>query len=417
MLFRFVNGAVKALFNFQIMEFLTNLNFKSISAIRSLQFLIVAITALITFSCKKTQAHDPFVGGDTTTNNNPDTVVVIEDTTIPKVDAGSLSRVVYPTSTSAILSGSGSDSIGAVTFNWTQIGGNSPATITQPASAVTTVSNLKPGLYTFVLTVTNKGNISRADTTQISVLEKLTWTVEGTTREALVHPSTGGSGAAPVIIAFHGHGGTDTGYAEKVFELFWPEAIVVYPQGLDTKTSVDSNCREPGWQDTVGEINCKNGIEDQDLKFFDAMLPTFKEKYNANLSLVFVHGWSNGADFIYNVLWRARRDEIAALAPAGGNMDTTLGKQPIPVIAISGTLDDKIPFTEQQRDVQNVRILNQCSPDGTKWATGPNGLLATRYESPVKAPVVFLKYAGDHKYPYTVPPLIIKFFKEIAGVE
>ena len=395
------------------------------SAVKSLLFLGVVFMTLLAFSCKKVQVSNPVVSdttrnnSDTTTNNtdttqnNIDTIAV---TTTPLVNAGLASRVVYPDANSAVLSGSGSDSMGTVTFKWAQIGGNATATFGQPTSAVTTVSNLVPGLYTFVLTVTNRGNISRADTTTVSVFEKLTWTVEGVTREALVHPPTGGSGPAPVIIAFHGHGGTDTGYAEKAFELSWPEAIVVYPQGLRTKTPVDSDCRESGWQESVGDVNCYNGIVDQDIKFFDAMLPTFKEKYNANLSLVFVHGWSNGADFIYNALWRARRDKIAALAPAGGNMDTTDGKQPIPVLHIAGTQDTRVLFAEQERDVQNVRILNQCVATGKKWAAGSNGLIATKYDSPINAPVIFLTYNGDHRYPFSVPPLMVRFFKEIAGV-
>jgi poly(3-hydroxybutyrate) depolymerase len=335
--------------------------------------------------------------------------------TPPLVDAGPALRVVFPTTVSTILSGNGTDKEGPVTFKWKQVGGNSTAAIAQPTSAITTVSKLKPGLYTFVLTATDNTGTSTTDTTTVSVLKKITWTINGIPREALVHPATGGTGLAPVIFAFHGHGGTDSGYAEKAFELSWPEAIVVYPQGLRTSTPVDSNCREAGWQEAVGEVNCFNGNVNQDLKFFDAMLKKLKKLYPVDSNLVFVHGWSNGADFIYNVLWASRRNKIAALAPAGGNMDTTFGKHPIPVIAIAGTEDDKIPFEEQQRDVSNVRLLNKCSSTGTKWATGPSGLLATRYESPVNAPVIFLQYIGPHRYPFTVPPLIVRFFKEVAA--
>jgi poly(3-hydroxybutyrate) depolymerase len=165
----------------------------------------------------------------------------------------------------------------------------------------------------------------------------------------------------------------------------------------------------------VGELNCFNGAKDQDLKFFDTMLTTLKRKYNANLSFVFAHGWSNGASFVYNALWPARRKKLAGLGPSGGDMDTIAGKKAIPVIHAAGTLDDKDTFSYQQQDVQAIRNLNQCSPNGTVWATGPGGLLGTHYSSPINDPVVFLQYDGGHIFPSTVPPLIMKFFKEIVG--
>src|SRR4051794_5853213 len=123
---------------------------------------------------------------------------------------------------------------------------------------------------------------TRRDSTHVTVLEKMTWTISGIAREALVHPPTGGSGAPPVMFAFHGHGGTDLGFADRVFEVNWPEAVVIYPQGLPTKSPSDPNCKNSGWQLLVGEVNCRNGVVDQDLKFFDAMLSTFINKYNIN---------------------------------------------------------------------------------------------------------------------------------------
>jgi poly(3-hydroxybutyrate) depolymerase len=231
----------------------------------------------------------------------------------------------------------------------------------------------------------------------------------------MVHPSTGGSGQVPIIFAFHGHGGTDFGFAEKGFEFFWPEAIVVYPQGLITKTPVDTNCKQSGWQTTVAEINCRNGQLDQDLKFFNAMLNRFINKYNVNPSLVFIHGWSNGADFVYNVLWAKRRNKLAALCPAGATLDTIVGKRPIPVMHVAGTEDIHVPFTDQTQTVQEVRTINKCTADSSVWATGTGGLLGTKYQSRINDNVILLQYDDGHGYPYTVPPLIVRFFKEVAA--
>ena len=88
----------------------------------------------------------------------------------------------------------------------------------------------------------------------------------------------------------------------------------MYPQGLRTKGKIyDLDCRQAGWQTTLGEINCADGIRNQDIKLFDSMLVTLQGAYNANLNLVFVQGWSNGGAFIYNALWQARRKNLAAL--------------------------------------------------------------------------------------------------------
>ena len=63
-----------------------------------------------------------------------------------------------------------------------------------------------------------------------------TWEIDGVARTALVYaPSAPSSNGAPLVLVFHGHGGT-AGHAAWSFGLqkLWPEALVVYPQGLLT---------------------------------------------------------------------------------------------------------------------------------------------------------------------------------------
>jgi polyhydroxybutyrate depolymerase len=382
-------------------------HFEKRSAVKIYQLLAIVIAAVIFSSCRKEKLSDPVL-------NSTTSAAFATANTQLQVDAGPIKRVVYPLSTSTTLFGSGSDSSRLVTFKWTQIGGNSIATIAQPTRDITSVSGLKPGIYTFTLTVTDKSGTSRTDTTFVTVLKKMTWTIGGTTREALVHIATG-PGKAPVIFAFHGHGGTDLGFAGKGFELEWPEAVVVYPQGLPTKSHQDPDGKKSGWQNSVGEVNSFTGIKDQDLKFFDAMLPTFKKSYNADSSRIFIHGWSNGGLFVYNVLWTARGDKLAALAPAAAILRTINGKKTVPVMHTAGTSDPIVSFSNQEKSVQTVRNLDQCSTTGTMWATGENGLLGTHYLSSITNPVIFLQYDGGHAYPDAVPPLIVKFFKQTTS--
>ena len=73
-------------------------------------------------------------------------------------------------------------------------------------------------------------------------LARREWTVDGLVREALVYvPSNARTNARPVVFAFHGHGGT-MNHAARTFALHahWPEAIVVYPQGLHTPGRMSS---------------------------------------------------------------------------------------------------------------------------------------------------------------------------------
>ena len=61
-------------------------------------------------------------------------------------------------------------------------------------------------------------------------------TVDGTVREALIAiPPNAKTSPSPLVFAFHGHGG-NMANAARMYHIhtLWPEAIVVYPQGLNT---------------------------------------------------------------------------------------------------------------------------------------------------------------------------------------
>src|ERR1051325_749978 len=85
-------------------------------------------------------------------------------------------------------------------------------------------------------------------------LARQQWTVDGVAREALVYvPSAARTNPTPVVFAFHGHGGSMLN-AARTFSVHtrWPEAIVVYPQGLNTPGRLtDPDGRRPGWQKEV----------------------------------------------------------------------------------------------------------------------------------------------------------------------
>src|SRR5438552_3249841 len=171
------------------------------------------------------------------------------------------------------------------------------------------------------------------------------WTVNGVEREALVYlPSTSAKSKPPVIFAFHGHGGNMHFAARGMaFPNYWPEAIVVYPQGLPTAGLViDPEGKQPGWQHQPGQEG------DRDLKFVDAILKTLREKYSIDENRIYATGFSNGGMFTY-LLLSQRPNVFAAFAPGGAVLLPQVAlSQPRPVFHYGGQSDRLARFDKQQ---------------------------------------------------------------------
>ncbi len=89
-------------------------------------------------------------------------------------------------------------------------------------------------------------------------------------------------------------------------QTLWPEAIVVYAQGLPTTAAHDPQGQKPGWQTEAGQEG------NRDLKLFDAMLSTLHQKYSVDDTRIYTTGFSNGGGFSY-LLWAERGKIIAAI--------------------------------------------------------------------------------------------------------
>ena len=87
----------------------------------------------------------------------------------PTANAGTNQSITLPTSTVS-LSGSGTDTDGSISiYSWTKISGPSGYTITNPASAATSVTGLVQGVYQFKLEVTDNNGATGSATVQITV--------------------------------------------------------------------------------------------------------------------------------------------------------------------------------------------------------------------------------------------------------
>jgi polyhydroxybutyrate depolymerase len=233
------------------------------------------------------------------------------------------------------------------------------------------------------------------------------WTVDGISREALVYvPPQARSNLAPVVFAFHGHGGSMHN-AARTFSLHthWPKAIVVYLQGLDTPGRLtDPAGAKPGWQRDLGDQG------DRDLKFFDAVLASLQQDYRVDAKRLYATGHSNGGAFTY-LLWAARGDKFAAFAPSAAAAIRNLPQlKPKPVLHVAGENDTLVKFAWQQQTIAGLRKLNHCGA-GQPWENQDG---CSVYPSKLEAPVVTFIHHGAHQYPSAAPAIIVKFFQQHA---
>jgi polyhydroxybutyrate depolymerase len=235
--------------------------------------------------------------------------------------------------------------------------------------------------------------------------ERCEWTIDGVAREGLVYaPPKAKTQISPVVFVFHGHGGSMRNTSRSfAIHLLWPEALVVYLQGLNTPGRLtDPDGKKPGWQHTAG------GQGDRDLKLFDAVLAGLRRDYRVDDRRIYSTGHSNGGGFTY-LLWAARGDVFAAMAPSAAAAAAVRGVlKPKPVLHLAGEKDVLVKFAWQQETIAELKKLNQCG-EGRPWDTH-----CTFYPSPLGTPVVTMIHPGTHAFPRTAPALIVKFFKEQA---
>ncbi|MEZ6130115.1 MAG: hypothetical protein R3C59_15630 [Planctomycetaceae bacterium] len=256
------------------------------------------------------------------------------------------------------------------------------------------------------------------------------WRVGDLERHAAVYlPTKPSSRPSPVVFAFHGHGGSARHSARSfAIHTHWPEAIVIYPQGIPTPGMLtDPEGRRNGWQHAAG------AEDDRDLKFVDTMLTTLFMKSSrdadetpssgteelqkalqrqpADRQRVFATGHSNGGGFTY-LLWATRADQFAAFAPSAAAGRRSVPSVPRPAMHIAGRNDQLVRFAWQKRQIEVVKKINHTSNDGREWAKD-----CTLFSSSTGAPFVAMIHDGTHKYPEEAPALIVKFFQEFGGAE
>jgi polyhydroxybutyrate depolymerase len=231
----------------------------------------------------------------------------------------------------------------------------------------------------------------------VSTPDHIQVTVDGQVRQALIYRPVKGSGNPPVIFGFHGHGGNSRN-AARSFELqnYWPEALVVYPQGLPTKSYYDPGGKFNGWSNETGEDN-------HDIRFYDALYKMAIGQYGGDSQHVFAMGHSNGGQFMYT-LWSMRGAQLAGIGSYEGAGGQSVTLTPKPFFITIGSQDRLVPPQLQHRSLDAVFRVNGSSPNGTPFEG--QGMLY-----PGTQPVVYWAYNGGHLFPSAAVPAMVKFFK------
>jgi polyhydroxybutyrate depolymerase len=229
----------------------------------------------------------------------------------------------------------------------------------------------------------------------------MNWTVDGVQREALVFAPSAGTAQDrhPLIFAFHGHGGNMTGASQWGLQDRWPQAIVVYPQGLPTPNKLDVQGLRPGWQRLAGAEN------DRDLKFFDTMLAGLRGIYRVDDQRIYATGFSNGAFFTL-LLWIQRSDVFAGFAIVAGALEPSQHLPSAkPVLQIAGEKDALVTLAKVEPTIAEERRVDQAAAAGQNCGTG-----CTLYRGD-KADVKVVTHPGGHVIPPQATELTVEFFQ------
>ena len=237
--------------------------------------------------------------------------------------------------------------------------------------------------------VTLAASAAWADTT--------TWKVGNDTRQAIVYapsrPSPGGK--VPLVLSFHGHGDDMENFQHTDLHAAWPEAVVVYFQGLPSRDTLR------GWQTEKGADN------DRDLKLVDAALASLRTTFNVDDARIYATGFSNGANFTY-LLWAERPAVFAAYAPVAARLHPSIRlTQPRPLLHVAGRRDTQIAFADQQAAIEAAVRANGVAGMGASC-----GSECTIYGKDRPAPVMTWIHPGGHAYPTGTSERIAMFFRD-----
>ena len=164
---------------------------------------------------------------------------------------------------------------------------------------------------------------------------------DGIEREYILYVpnSYDGTSAVPLLLNFHGFGGSASEFINDADMRAEAEAnsfILVYPQG---------SCLNGASHWNPCPIDGDNKSSADDVGFVEALVNEVSSQYTIDLERIYAAGYSNGGMMAYG-LANYKSNLIAAVASVSGSMLDCLGNtsHPIPVVHLHGTSDGVIPY-------------------------------------------------------------------------
>lgn len=148
-----------------------------------------------------------------------------------------------------------------------------------------------------------------------------------------------GTSAVPLMLNFHGFGGSASDYMQEADMRCLAESetfVLVYPQG----SFLDGYSH---WN--ACPIGGDNKSDADDFGFVESMINEISSQYNIDMERIYAAGYSNGGMMAYG-LANYKSDLIAAVASVSGAMLDCTGptNHPMPVVHLHGTSDGVLPY-------------------------------------------------------------------------
>jgi len=228
--------------------------------------------------------------------------------------------------------------------------------------------------------------------------EIIRWQVNGATREAIVQaPDTAATGEPlPLVLSFHGYGDNMENFQHTNVHVAWPDAVVVYFQGLERSRGLR------GWVTEPGRSN-------RDLALVDVAVASLKERFRIDDDRIYATGYSNGGGFTY-LLWSERAEMFAGFAPVAARLrDGVRPEVPKPVFVIAGDRDRVVQFEDQQASFELSIDVNNVRDESMECGNG-----CTLYGATTGTPVMVWIHQGAHVYPRGSSEGIATFFRRYS---
>ncbi len=194
----------------------------------------------------------------------------------------------------------------------------------------------------------------------------------------------------PLVIGYHGLG-LDGNSPRKDHK--WP---IIEQKAGDNAIFIYANSRGSSWN---------GGSNSEDIQFFDAIVKSTGDLFCLDPKRVFVHGFSNGAFFV-NQLVQQKKDAIrGVISVAGGGSGTDIA-----AMVIHGEADPNVGFGYAPGLLTSYLNANNCRDE---LINSPREACTYAKDCDFSKPVAFCPWSGNHHWPEFTLPYVWEFIESL----